>query len=455
MSQLQRSRPRQPVRSLHLGLGSFFRAHQAWFTQAAEDGAEWGIAAFTGRSPSLAETLEGQGCLYLLDVRDPGGDRYEVVESVVAAHAGADAGAWAGYWADPAVGYITLTVTEAGYHLDGSGSLDEHDVDIASDIDELRRGSARDQVGLRTAAGRIVSGMRARRAADAGPIALIPCDNLPGNGAALATTVRGLAGRVDPALAVWVEESAAFVSTVVDRITPATTDADRTRIAAESGLDDHCPVVTEPFAEWVLATDPGPGFPRWDSAGAIWASDTTAYESRKLTLLNGSHSLLAYAGPLRGHGTVAEAIADDTCRGWVEQWWDEACAHIPMASDDLAGYRGALVDRFANTAIEHRLAQIAQDGSLKLPVRILPTLRAERAAGRVPTGAARVLAAWVLSLRAPDGPAKDPRAAELVELAGGPLRTGVRRVLGALDPALAEDTELVTAVVALGEELAR
>ena len=455
MSPPQRSRPRPPVRALHLGLGSFFRAHQAWFTHAATDGAEWGVAAFSGGSPLLAETLTRQDCLYLLDVRDPGGDRYEVVESVVAAHSGSDAGAWTGYWAEPEVGYVTLTVTEAGYHLDRSRSLDEHDAEVAADIDALRRGAETDQVRLRTAPGRVVSGLRARRAADAGPIVLIPCDNLPDNGAALATAVRTLASRVDPSLAAWVEASATFVSTVVDRITPATTGADRSRITAQTGLNDRAPVVTEPFAEWVLATDPGPGLPRWDSAGATWASDTAAYEARKLTMLNGSHSLLAYAGPLRGHGTVAEAIADDTCRRWVQEWWDEACTHLSMPPDDLASYRRALLERFSNTAIEHRLEQIAQDGSLKLPVRILPTLRAERAAGRVPLGAARVLAAWVLSLRAPAGPANDPRAAELVELAGGPLRTGVHQALGALDPSLAEDAELVAAVVALGEELAR
>ena len=454
MSRLQRTRPRPPVRALHLGLGSFFRAHQAWFTHAATDGAEWGIAAFSGRSASLADALSGQDCLYLLDVRDPGGDRYEVMESVVAAYPGSDARAWTDYWADPQVRYVTLTVTEAGYHLDRSRSLDERDVEVAADIDALRRGAAPDLVGLRTAPGRVVSGLRARRAVDAGPIALVPCDNLPNNGAALATAVSAVARRVDPSLAEWIEASATFVSTVVDRITPATTDADRARVASDTGLADLAPVVTEPFADWVLATDPGPSLPMWGTAGAIWTSDTAVYEARKLTLLNGSHSLLAYAGPLRGHATVADAIADDACRSWVEEWWDEACAHLPMAPDALAGYRSALLERFSNSAIEHRLAQIAQDGSLKLPVRVLPTLRAERAAGRVPTGAARVIAAWVLSLRTSAGPASDPRAAELVELAGGPLRLGVRRVLGDLDPPLAEDIELVAAVVALAEEIA-
>ncbi|MBI1379227.1 MAG: mannitol dehydrogenase family protein [Frankiales bacterium] len=440
---------------MHLGLGGFFRSHQAWFTQAASDRDAWGIAAFSGRSRRLAESLARQDCLYVLDVRAQSGSSYEVVESLVAAHPGDDLAAWSAYWADPAVRYVTLTVTEAGYHLGAEGALDESDPDVAADLGDLRSARAGDQPPLRTPVGRLVSGMRARRSADAGPIVVIPCDNLPDNGVALAASVRRLAERVDPALADWVAHSATFVSTVVDRITPATTDADRARIAAGSGYDDAVPVVTEPFAEWVLESAPGGELPRWDTAGARWVPDTRPYGTRKLALLNGAHSLLAYAAPWRGHRTVAEAIADDVCRAWVEQWWDEACAHLTLPDAELAAYRAALAERFANAAIEHRLAQIAQDGSLKLPVRILPTLRAERAASRLPLGAARVLAAWVLALRSPDGPAPDPRAAELVALAAGPLRQGVARALGVLDPSLAADAELVAAVVALGEELAR
>ena len=424
MSELERSRPQPPVRALHLGLGNFFRAHQAWFTHSADDGGEWGIAAFTGRSARAAEVLARQDGLYTLDVRDVAGDSFEVVESLAAVHAAADVPAWVGYWADPTVTYLTMTVTEAGYRRDGI-------------------------------AGRIVAGLMARRVADAGPIALIPCDNLPANGSVLAEAVGAVAERLDPTLVGWIEGSVTFISTVVDRITPATTDSDRARIVAATGFRDESPVVTEPFVEWVLASSTGVTVPRWETAGARWVEDTTPYEARKLMLLNGGHSLLAYAGPLRGHRTVAEAIADHLCRAWVEQWWDEARAYVPLSDPAVHDYRASLLDRWANPAIEHRLAQIAMDGSQKLPARILPTVRAERAAGRLPLGASRVLAAWVLSLRAPGGPAPDPRADELVGLSSGELGGAVPRVIGALDEALSDDHELVAAVVTLAEELKR
>jgi fructuronate reductase len=448
VTSLIRSRPRPPVRALHLGLGNFFRAHQAWYTHAASDGADWGIAAFTGRSANAADVLAGQDALYLLDVRDDGGDCFDVVESLATVHHATDGEAWTRYWADPTVSHITLTVTEAGYRRDALGALDERDPEIHSDIAALQ-----DETAARTAPGRIVAGLMARRSADGGPIALIPCDNLPANGAALARVVRDLAERVDPTLLAWIEESATFVSTMVDRITPATTEADRVRIHLATGVDDRSPVITEPFSDWVLAPPTELTVPRWETAGATWVDDAAPYEARKLLLLNGAHSLLAYTGQLRGHRTVADAIADDTCRAWVEQWWGEARAYVPLPDSAFDHYSQALLNRWDNRAIEHRLAQIAMDGSQKLVVRIVPVIRAERRAGRLPTAACRALAAWVLSLRAAGGPASDPRVIELVALADGDLRTAVPRTLRALDPTLPDDHELVAAVVALAEEL--
>ncbi len=451
MNELQRTRPAAPVRALHMGLGSFFRAHQAWYTHHAADGGEWGIAAFTGRSARMAETLGLQDGLYTLDVRAPEGDRYELIESLSAVHAAGDRAAWAAYWADPAVVLVTLTVTEAGYRRAAGGGLDLTDADVQQDLIALQTGRPAD---VRTAPAQLVAGFLARREAGAGALTIVPCDNLPGNGPALAAVVDELVSLVDDDLAAWAREHISYASTAVDRITPATTDEDRARVEAALGVTDRSPVVTEPFVEWVISGNFPAGRPAWETAGATIVPDTAPYEARKLTLLNGSHSLMAYAGPLRGHATVNEAIADEVVRGWVDQWWDEACRHLPLAEDVLAHYREALLERYANPMIQHKLAQIAMDGSLKLPVRILPTIRAERAAGRVPTGAARVLAAWTLSLRTPEGPA-DPRRAELVELAQGGPAAAVPRLLAALDPALAEDADLVAAVRDLAEQLAR
>jgi fructuronate reductase len=135
-------------------------------------------------------------------------------------------------------------------------------------------------------------------------------------------------------------------------------------------------------------------------------------------------------------------VGDESCRAWTEEWWAEACAHLPQPAAQLAGYRAVLVERFANAAMGDRLERIAEDGSQKLPVRVLPVLRAERAAGRMPVGATRILAAWLGHLRGFGVPVRDVRAGELIALADGPLRPAAARVLAALDPALGDDREL-------------
>ncbi len=220
-------------------------------------------------------------------------------------------------------------------------------------------------------------------------------------------------------------------------------------------MRDDAPVVTEPFREWVLSGAFPAGRPRWEDAGATFTDDITPFEHRKLWLLNGGHSLLAYAGAIRGHDTVADAVADDTCRGWLVQWWTEASRHLSQPDDELAAYRAALLDRFANPRIRYLLAQIAADGSQKLPVRILPTLRRERAAGRTPAGATLVLGAWVAHLRGAGTPVVDVRADEIVPLAGGPLPDAVRRVVTYLDPALGADADVVSAVLEAAEQLSQ
>lgn len=450
MSELSRTRPKPPVRALHMGLGSFFRAHQAWYTHHADDAAEWGYAAFTGRSPRMAETLELQDSLYLLDTRAANGDHFETIESLSAVHAVTDREAWATYWADPAVCIVTLTVTEAGYRRNAEGGLDLTNTDVQDDVLSLQSGHPEH---VRTAPAQLVAGFIARRAADAGGITIVPCDNLPGNGRALKRVVDELVALAAPSLADWAAVNVDYASTAVDRITPATTGDDRIRIAAATGLDDLSPVITEPFTEWVISGDFPNGRPAWESAGAVFVLDTAPYEARKLALLNGSHSLMAYAAPLRGHATVNEAIGDDVVRGWVNEWWDEACAHLQLPADTLAKYRGALLERYENPAIQHRLAQIAMDGSLKLPVRILPTLRAERAAGRVPNGGSRAIAAWVLSLRGLSVPVSDPNADALSTLTAGSLDDAVQAALGFLDPDLGADRVLTSAITRLAEEL--
>ncbi|MEU7906506.1 mannitol dehydrogenase family protein [Actinoplanes sp. NPDC049118] len=427
---------RPPVRMVHLGLGGFFRAHQAWYTGAAPDAAWWGIAAFTGRSRALADRLSRQDGLYTLVVRGRERDETSVQRAVSEALPGTDVAAWCERLARPGVAVVTLTVTEAAYRRDRDGGLDLDDPDVRADLAAVRAGAA-----ARTVPGRLVAGLAARRASGAGPLAVVPCDNLPGNGSVAARVVTDLAEAVDPALAGWIRGQVSFVSTMVDRITPGTTAADVRLVAERTGWRDAVPVVTEPFTEWVLSGAFPAGRPAWEAAGARFVDDVHPYETRKLLLLNGGHSLLAYAGSARGHRTVAEAVADPVCRDWLDRWWDEAARYVPLPTAGVAAYRAALLGRFTNPRIRHTLAQIAADGSQKVPVRVLPVLRGERSAGRLPAGAVRILAAWIGHLRGIGAPVNDAGAGPYRARAGS-----ARDVLALLAPDLAGDTDLISAI---------
>jgi fructuronate reductase len=287
----------------------------------------------------------------------------------------------------------------------------------------------------------------ARRRADGGPLAIVPCDNMAGNGAAVAGVVAQVAERLDPPLAEWIAARVSFVSTTVDRITPRTEPEEAAAVLAASGRRDACPVVTEPFAEWALCGDFPAGRPGWHDAGALFADDIAPYENRKLWLLNGAHSLLAYGGSIRGHTTVSEAISDETCREWVEDWWAVAGPHLTQPAEVIADYCRTLVQRWVNPRIRHHLGQIAADGSQKLPMRVLPVLRAERDNGRLPLAATRILAAWICHLRGRGAPVSDVDGTEFVAAASGPVPLAVRRVVGKLDPQLGDDDAITAAVI--------
>lgn len=400
---------------VHLGVGAFARAHLAWYTQHA---GEWGITAFTGRSPDTAEALEAQDCRYTLVTRAATGDEAEVVDVIVAAHPGSDDTAWRHAVASPETTIVTLTVTEQGYR---SGS----DVPV-----------------------RLVAGLHARRAAGSGRIALVSLDNLTHNGAVLRDAVLGATDDTD--LRAWIETTVSFPSSMVDRITPATTDADVADLAGLPGAleGDRVPVVTEPFWEWVLedAFD-GIDRPAWESAGVRIVDDVTPYEQRKLWLLNGSHSLLAYLGLQRGHETVDAAMDDPVCRAAVEQLWDEAALELPLPDDEVAEARAALVDRFANPRIRHTLRQIASGGSQKLPVRVVDVLR--RRLARDPStgigpGAATAIAAWWLHVTTQPELVDDPGAP-------GP-DSDAHDVLAVIAPDL-DTTPVVAAVTAAADRI--
>lgn len=447
LSRQNYGRPAAPVRMIHLGIGNFTRAHQAWYTEHAPDAAEWGIAAFTGRRPDQARALAPQDGLYTLITRSVEGVSYEVISSLSAVHESTESEALLGYFESPQLAILTTTVTEAGYMRAPDGSLDVANPDVAADIAALQ---ANPRAAVTTTPAKVVGGLLARRAAGSGAMTVLPCDNLPGNGEAFARVILDCAAAVDPSLPGWIEQNIAFATCMVDRITPATTQEDRDQVAAACGYTDESPVPTEAFSEWVVAGSFPAGRPAWEAAGATIVEDVTPFEDRKLWMLNGSHSLMAYAATIRGFETVGEAILDPEIRRWVNEWWDVAAAHLLVPSDD---YRAALLERFENPNIRHLLAQIAADGSQKIPVRIVPALREEIAAGRLPDGPVRAIAAWTQHLRGFGAPVKDAQQELVAGLVGEDLAATVTKVLRYLGEDLAAHPQLVARVNELATEL--
>jgi fructuronate reductase len=439
-----------PVRIVHIGLGAFHRAHQAWYTSAASDSEEWGIAAFTGRSATAAEELTPQDGLYTLIERSDAGDSVSVIPSIVEAVDGARLNRFVELIASPEVALVTLTITEPGYRLTRDGQPDVADPAVAADIEWLAAAFASsdlpdlDADGPRTALGRLLLGLDARRRSGAGPIAIVPCDNIPDNGPFVRVGLLALAEAVSAGGSAWLAANVSFVSTSVDRITPKSTEEDIRTVTELSGWIDRSPVVTEPFRDWILSGEFPAGRPAWETAGARFVDDIEPFERRKLWLLNGAHSLLAYAGRLRGHATVAAAIADPICREWVNELWDGAARQLPDGLE-LDVYRQALLTRFENSRIEHGLSQIGREGLAKLRVRILPVAHAERAAGRDAVACVRVIAAWIALLLAgtdlPDAQAAAVQAARAGSEAGAP-----ERLLSLLDGNLASDAEFLSSV---------
>jgi len=405
-------KPVAPIRTVHLGLGNFFRAHSAAYTEHCSS--DWGIAAFAGRSDTHVAELAAQDCLYTLVVQ--GKDvQTEVISSLSAVHTGHDLAAWRGYFASPDVTVVTLTITEAGYVRDSSGGLDVTNEAVAADIEALKASPLGGTVT--TAPGKLVAGLLARREAGAGPITIVPCDNLVKSGEITRRVVEELGAAVDESLQSWIDQSVGVVTTMVDRITPRPTEEDIATVAELTGVCDRAPVVTEPFTEWVIEGEFVAARPAWEESGATFVDDIVPFELRKLWLLNGSHSLMAYAGPIMGRETVYEGITDPVLRGWVDEWWDAAVQHLPLPADQIAAYRAALVERFENPSIKHLLSQIAADGSQKIPIRFVPTLKAELDEGIVNPGATRPIAAWILHLRGYGPvPVNDFRADEVTAL---------------------------------------
>ena len=390
---LARRRPPTPVGIVHLGPGAFFRAFHAIHTHEAmaAAGGDWGIAAVSLRSAAARDRLGPQQGVYTSIGLAPGGREYRVVDSIAEVLVAPESPeAVLARLVDPRVRVVTLTVTEKGYcHHPASGRLDRAHPDIVHDVAHPH--------APRSAPGFLVEALARRRGAGVAPFTVVSCDNLSANGTLLRRVVVDVATARDAALADWIGREARFPSTMVDRITPATTEADIERLAAARGYVDLACVSHEPFRQWVVEDDFVGERPAWERAGARFVRSVEAHELMKLRCLNGTHSTLAYLGRLAGHDTVAEAVADPVFAGLCERLWREEIVPTvpPPEGEDLGAYCAALLERYANRAIRHRLGQIATDGSRKLPPRLLGTVRDNLDAGRLPSGLCLAVAGWM------------------------------------------------------------
>ena len=406
---------------VHLGIGAFHRAHQASYTEhaIAAEGGDWGICGVTQRSSAVVDQLAPQDGLYTLSQRDGAGERLRVIGAVrETLWVQANPDAVMERMAAPTTRVVSLTVTEKGYHHDpATNRLDLSSPDVAADLTDG---------GARTVVAQLARGLARRRVRDGGPVTVLCCDNLPDNGRVLRGLVADFVHRLpeDDGLGDWIAANVTFPSSMVDRITPATTAEDLDRIAAALGARDEGAVVTEPFTQWVIEDDFAAGRPAWERAGAIMTDDVRPYEQIKLRLLNGSHSTLAYLGRLADCEFMADTVRPDApFAAVVRRLMTIDLAPTLTVPDgfDLTAYEDQLFARFANPELRHRTSQVAMDGSQKLPARLLAPILERRRAGDEPVAATLGVAAWmrfVSARRSDSGRAltvDDPLADEIAE----------------------------------------
>lgn len=400
---------------VHLGPGAFHRAHQAAaFDTLLSHDPRWGIIGVSLNSTSVAEALNPQDGLYTLALLEAETE-FRVIGSIARVLTASTTAAIMDALAAPTTRLISATVTEKGYCLDADGHLDFTHLAISHDLGRPDR--------PRSAIGWIAAGLGARRLAGATGVTVLSCDNLVDNGRKLGAAVRAFAAATDPDTARWIEQEVRFPNAMVDAITPATDDALRARVNAAIGMEDAWPIQRERFSQWVIEDDFASERPALECAGVTFTRDVGGYEAAKLRLLNGAHSTLAYVGLGLGYGSVAQAMRDARLATFVERLMREDIAPLLQPPPGLAldRYIDDILARFANPAIEHRLSQIAWDGSQKLPYRILDTMRDARRAGRALDRLAVPIAAWLrfVERAAACGEAiTDPLAGRLLSLGG-------------------------------------
>lgn len=381
---------------VHLGVGGFHRAHQAMYLDRLLDapgGTDWGICG-VGVLPTdtaMRDVLHAQGCLYTVVIKHPDG-RLEprVVGSIVEyLLLPDDPDAVVERMADPAVRIVSMTVTEGGYHVHQvTGELDASDPALQAD---LAPGAA-----PRTTFGLLLAALRRRRERGVPPFTVLSCDNLQGNGDITRRMLTAYARLADPALGAWVAAEVAFPNSMVDRITPVTSDADRAALTHATGLVDRWPVVCEPFMQWVVEDRFPTGRPDWEQVGVQMAGSVEPYELIKLRLLNVGHQAIAYLGHLAGFTHVDEVLQQTEFVRLLQGYMDEEATPTlhEVPGIDLDEYKATLLERFANPQIRDTLARLCAWSSDRIPTWLLPVVRERLAADGTVDRSALVVAAW-------------------------------------------------------------
>lgn len=405
---------------VHIGVGGFHRSHEAVYTDRllqADTSRDWAICGVGLREADRAmqQVLSEQDYLYtLIELGADGTNTLSIIGSITAfLFAPDDQEAVIEKLASPEVRIVSLTITEGGYNVDdNTGRFNADHPDIRHDVQ-----SPRDP---RTVFGYLTEALVRRRDRNLAPFTVMSCDNLPGNGQVARAALLAFANLRDAELAAWIESQVSFPSSMVDRITPGTTETHRQWLKTHYGLEDGWPVVCEPFTQWVLEDDFCNGRPEWERVGVQFTNDVAPYERMKICLLNASHSAMAYLGYLAGYRYTHQVMADDRFIHFIRSFMDKDVTPVlgGIYGIDVDAYKQTLIERFSNPQMADQLSRLCKDGSSKIPKFLLPTVKAlvkeERSLSRM----AMIIASWALYLRGKDERGQphdieDPLAAQL------------------------------------------
>jgi mannitol 2-dehydrogenase len=380
---------------LHIGVGNFHRAHQAIYLDDLFNRGkdlDWALigAGVRGGDEAMRRALEPQDWLTTVVELEPGANAARISGSMAGfVPVGQDGRAIVDALDDPALRIVSLTVTEGGYCIDpATGAFNPEHPDIRYD--------AAHPQAPKGVFGVLVAALQRRRERGLAPFTVMSCDNIPHNGRVTMDAVAGLAALIDPALAAFVREQVAFPNSMVDRITPATTDRERALLAERFGIQDNWPVFCEPFRQWVLEDHFPAGRPALEDVGVTFTPEVAAFELMKLRILNGGHAAIAYPAGLLGIHFVHDAMADPLVRGFLDRLETEEIIPCvpPVPGVDLKAYYQLIAQRFANPDVGDTIPRLAQDGSNRQPKFILPVTRDRLKAGGDVTGLALESALW-------------------------------------------------------------